>query len=107
MELTPAGGEEDGIGTTVVKHYAMGRRSEEMALVMGDGRTVYFGDDGTDRVLYKFVADAAGELSAGTLFAAKVTQVGDTLDLAWITLGSGKDADIKAALDGMASAALP
>ena len=98
VEMTPAGGEDNGIGTDLVKHYAMGRFSHEMAYVLPDATTVYFGDDGTDRVLYKFVADTAGDLSAGTLSAAKVTQDGDTLSLTWIALGSGNDADIAAAL---------
>jgi len=98
VELFPAGGEDNGIATTVTKHYAMGRFSHEMAYVLPDQKTVYFGDDGTDRVLYKFVADAAGDLSAGTLSAAKVTQDGATLGVTWIALGSGDDAEIAAAL---------
>ena len=104
VELIPAGGEEDGIATIAKKHYVMGRFSKEMALVMPDGKTAYFGDDGTDRVLYQFVADTAGDLSAGTLSAAKVTQTGDTLGLTWIPLGSGNDADIQAALSTMSAA---
>lgn len=101
-ELVPAGGEDDPLGTTVTKHYVMGRFSHELALVLPDEKTVYFGDDGTDRVLYRFVADTAGDLSAGTLSAAKVDQKGETLRLEWIELGSGNDADIEAAM-----AALP
>ena len=104
IELTPAGGEDNGIATTAVKRYAMGRFSKEMALVMPDSKTAYFGDDGTDRVLYKFVADSAGDLSAGTLSAAKVTQTGNTLGITWIPLGSSNDSDIKAALDAMSAA---
>src|SRR6185369_11793176 len=57
-------------GTQVVKHYAMGRFSKEVGVVMPDNKTVYFGDDGTDRVMFKFVADTAKDLSAGTLYAA-------------------------------------
>ncbi len=76
----------------------MGRFSKEMALIMPDSKTAYFGDDGTDRVLYKFVADAAGDLSAGTLYAAKITQDGETLNLAWVELGKGTDADVLAAI---------
>jgi len=102
VELTPAGGEEDGIGTKVVKHYSMGRFSKEMALIMPDNKTAYFGDDGTDRVLYKYVADNAGDLSAGSLYAAKIKQDGDTLNLEWILLGQGKDADIAAEIAKLA-----
>lgn len=93
IELIP-----DELGTKTVKHYAMGRLSKEMAEIMPDQRTVYFGDDGTDRVLYKFVADKAGDLSAGTLYAAKVMQNEATLSFNWITLGSGNDADIGKAI---------
>ena len=99
VELTPAGGEEDGIGTKVSKHYSMGRFSKEMALVMPDSKTAYFGDDGTDRVLYKYVADNAGDLSAGTLYAAKAVSDGEKLNLTWIELGKGNDADIAAQVE--------
>jgi len=85
-------------GTQIVKRYAMGRFSHEVAIVMPDQRTVYFGDDGTDRVFYKFVADVAGDLSAGTLYAAKVTQDGEAMNLEWIMLGQGNEADILAAI---------
>ncbi len=81
-------------GTQVIKHYAMGRFSKEVGVVMPDNKTVYFGDDGTDRVMFKFVADAAGDLSAGTLYAAKVNQDGSTLNFEWLELGHGSDADI-------------
>jgi secreted PhoX family phosphatase len=102
IELIPAGGERDGIGTKVIKHYAMGRFSREMSLVMPDKKTVYSGDDGTDRVLFKFVADKEGDLSAGTLYAAKIKQDGDTLHIEWIKLGSGNDADVAKAVADLA-----
>ncbi|MCX6048688.1 MAG: DUF839 domain-containing protein [Chloroflexi bacterium] len=98
VELIPAGGEDDQLGTIAQKRYAMGRFSKEMALVMPDSQTVYFGDDGTDRVLYKFVATTAEDLSEGTLYAAKLTQDKDTLNVKWIELGTGKDSDIEAAI---------
>ncbi|WP_051305395.1 alkaline phosphatase PhoX [Desulfogranum mediterraneum] len=81
--------------TTVVKHYAMGRLSYEMSAVMNDGKTVYSGDDGTGVVLAKFVADKAGDLSAGTLYAAKVSQqADDSFALKWIELGRSNSGDI-------------
>lgn len=81
--------------TKVVKHYAMGRLSYEMSLVMDDQKTAYSGDDGTGVVLSKFVADKPGDLSAGTIYAAKVTQKSDeSLDLEWIELGRNTNADI-------------
>lgn len=56
------------------KRYALGRFSHENAAVMPDERTVYLSDDGYGAVLFKFVADAAGDLSRGTLYAAKLRQ---------------------------------
>jgi secreted PhoX family phosphatase len=94
LEIIPT----EGVGTEVVKHYAMGRISIEMTQVMPDQKTAYYGDDGTDRVLYKFVADEAGNLSAGTLYAGKITQDGETLNISWLELGHGTDDDIKAAI---------
>ena len=88
VELIPA----EGVGTKVIKHYAMGRFSMEQAQVMPDGKTAYYGDDGTNRVLYKFVAEEAGDLGYGTLYAAKVTQLEDqSFDIEWIELGVGDD----------------
>ena len=87
VELAP-----DELGADVVKHYVMGRFSHENSAVMADEMTVYQTDDGTDRILWKFVADEAGDLSAGTLYAATVTQTDDadggTFAIAWIELGS-------------------
>ena len=80
----------------------MGRLSHEVALVMPDSKTVYFGDDGSATVFFKFIADEAGDLSAGTLYAAKVTQQDDaSLALEWIELGSGNDDEIAEALSDM------
>ena len=100
MELVPA----EGVGTEVVKHYAMGRFSVERSLVLDDGVTVYSGDDGTDRVMYKFKADEAGSLDAGTLYAAKVNQQEDgSLALTWIEMGHGVSEEIEVAIRSMDS----
>ena len=72
---------------TVTKHFAMGRFSHEQAIVLPDQRTVYLSDDGTNNALFLFVADAAGDLSAGTLYAARFTQQDDAFSLDWISLG--------------------
>ena len=91
VELVPA----EGVGTNVIKHYAMGRFSMEMTQVMPDSKTAYYGDDGTDRILYKFVATDAGDLSAGTLYASKLTQVdGEAFNVEWIELGTSDDVTI-------------
>lgn len=82
------------------KHYAMGRFSHELAYVMPDRKTVYLTDDGDNGTLFMFIADTEGDLSAGTLYAAKWNQTdgknGGSAMLEWINLGHAQDADIKA-----------
>jgi secreted PhoX family phosphatase len=94
---------EDG-SDSVAKHYAMGRLAVELAYVMPDSKTAYITDDGTNVGLYMFVADAAGDLNAGTLYAAKLTQTsGDgagAFDLSWVSLGHATSDEIKAVIDG-------
>lgn len=90
---------EDGT-TEVVKHYAMGRGTWEMAKVMPDQRTAYYGDDGSNVALFMFVADKEADLSAGTLYAAKVEQTGSyTGDFSWIKLGHATSEEVKALAD--------
>ncbi|MFW2371986.1 MAG: alkaline phosphatase PhoX [Gammaproteobacteria bacterium] len=88
------------------KRFAMGRFSHENSVVMPDNKTVYLSDDGSNVVFFKFVADIAGDLSAGTLYAAKVTQdtgVSDAasagFDIEWIMLGHSDDATIETWID--------
>ncbi len=91
-------------GVKVNKHEVLGRFSHENAVVMPDNRTVFLSDDGTGTVFFKFVADVANDLSAGTLYAAKVTQTGGSdpakagFDITWIKLAHAKEADIEAAI---------
>jgi secreted PhoX family phosphatase len=91
--------DRDGKGT-VVKHYAPGRYAREMIEFASDGRTHIGGDDGKNTALFMFVADKAEDLSAGTLYAAKVTQTsadnGGSYDLLWIRLGHATNAEIEA-----------
>lgn len=93
--------------TTITKHYAMGRGTWEQAKVMPDGKTAYLGDDGTHGLMAMFVADAANNLSAGTLYAARWTQTSDTgageANLTWYKLGHATNAEIKAIIDGGAT----
>lgn len=84
------------------KRYAMGRYAPECSCIMPDDRTVYLTSDGTDKCLYKFVADKPRDLSSGTLYAAKVTGGpirGDpattTIDVEWIELAHGDEEDIE------------
>lgn len=85
----------------VQKHYAMGRMGMELAYVMPDQRTVFLTDDVTNGGLFMFVADEAGKLDAGKLYAMRFfqrTPTGGALegDLEWIPLGHATDAEIRA-----------
>ncbi|MGE5701057.1 MAG: PhoX family protein, partial [Clostridia bacterium] len=85
--------------TTVTKHYSMGRFSKELAKVMPDQRTVYFGDDGGYTMLFMYVADKKADLSAGTLYAGKWIQRSDknggSAKIEWIPLGHATDDEVK------------
>ncbi len=89
-------------GTGFTKHYSMGRVSHELAFVLPDQKTAYLSDDGTNDGFYKFVADKAGDLSAGTLYAAKFSQTSASgagqFSLTWISLGHADDATIRSAV---------
>lgn len=89
--------------TKVVKHFSMGRFSHELARVAPDNKTVFFGDDGGNTMLFMYVADKAKDLSAGTLYAAKWVQTsatnGGAANLEWIKLGHASDAEIKSIID--------
>jgi secreted PhoX family phosphatase len=90
----------DGSGT-LVKHYCLGRISHELVEVMPDRRTVLMGDDYTNSGLFLFIADKEADLSAGTLYVAKLGQ-GFSIDpkdagakLSWIKLGHATSDEIK------------
>jgi uncharacterized protein len=84
-----------------VKHFSMGRFAHENPVIMPDEKTVYLTDDGGNKGFYKFIADTAGDLSAGTLYAAKVVQdeTDDSstagFDISWIELANASNADIE------------
>ncbi len=88
-----------------VKHFTLGRVAHENAVVMPDNRTVYTTDDGSNKAFYKFVADNAGDLSSGVLYAAKLSQDATSdpakagFDIEWIELGRGNNAQIEAWVD--------
>jgi len=91
---------------TVMKHYAPGRMAHELAYVMPDQKTVYMTDDGANDAFFMFVAKTAGDLSEGTLYAARWFQTSPNgapngaADITWIQLGpSAKDADVKTLID--------
>lgn len=93
----------DAGDASVVKHYAMGRLSMEMANVMPDKKTAYISNDGTNVALYRFVADKEGDLSAGQLYALKWNQTsadnGGAATVEWIDLGHADDASVQAGID--------
>jgi secreted PhoX family phosphatase len=91
----------DGTGS-VKKHYCLGRISHELVQVMPDNRTVLMGDDYTNGGLFVFVADKEKDLSAGTLYVAKLG-AGFSVDpaapgapLSWIRLGHATSAEVEA-----------
>ena len=90
--------------TTVLKHYAIGRGSFEMAQIMPDQRTVLGAHDGTNKPLTMFIADRAGDLSSGTLYAAKLDQKsaehGGTFDVSWIKLGRSSNEELSKLVEG-------
>lgn len=86
---------------SIKKHYCLGRISHELVQVMPDNRTVLMGDDATNSGLFMFVADTEKDLSAGTLYVAKVG-AGFSIDpaaagakLTWINLGHATSAEIE------------
>ncbi len=98
----------DAAGTpSVSRHHSMGRTSVELALVMPDERTVYITNDSSNGSLFLFVADKAGDLSAGELYAMRWHQTDDdgagAADLEWISMGHASDAEVSALIeDGIA-----
>ncbi len=98
----------DDEGTpTVNKRYAMGRVAVELAYVMPDSKTVYISDDGTNVGFFMFIADTAGDLSAGTLYAAGWNQTGSenggSADIEWISLGHATQTDVQTLIDNRTS----
>lgn len=83
---------------TPAKHYAMGRAAIELPYVMPDYKTVYISDDGQNDAFYMFVADVAGDLDAGTLYAAKWEQTSAAAagyaKIHWISLGHATSAQV-------------
>ncbi len=99
-------------GEELVKHYVTGRLSHETAAIMPDMKTVYMSDDDSAKynhkvyntasggVLFKFVMDSKGDLSAGTLYAAKLVQDGTSdphktgFNVSWVMLGKSNNAQV-------------
>lgn len=56
---------------TVAKHYAMGRISMELAMMMPNKKTACVSNDGNNADIWRFVAVKESDLSSGQLFALK------------------------------------
>ncbi len=90
---------EDGT-PSLTKHYAMGRHSMELSYVLPDQKTVLLTSDGSSQGFFMFIADTAGDLSAGTLYAMRIYQTSGTDqvlsgDIEWISLGHATNDDIR------------
>ena len=83
---------------TVKKHLSPGRFSHEIAYVLPDQKTVYLSDDGYAVGWFLFIADNEGDLSAGTLYAARLEQEqregGGQMAIEWVDLGHASDAEL-------------
>jgi len=82
----------------------MGRTALELAYVMPDHKTAFLTDDGRFTGFYMFIADQPGDLSAGTLYAAKWVQTDGAglgkANLIWINLGHATSGDVASSLTG-------
>ena len=85
--------------TEIKKHYSMGRFSHELAYVMPDKRTVYMSDDGYNVGLFMYIADKAGDLTSGRLYAAQWKQNHKSANIVWRDLGHATDEEIKTSID--------
>lgn len=88
---------------SIKKHYSLGRISREKVQVMPDNKTIIMGDDATSGGLFMFVADIAGDLSSGTLYAAKLTETdsskrntGGAFSIEFIKLGHASSSQVEA-----------
>ena len=104
------------LSADVAKHYSMGRVAVELSYVMPNQKTVYTSDDGSRVGLFRYAADNAGDLSRGTLYAAKWTQTspvygadfrvetaaerdGGAATISWVELGHASDEEIREIID--------
>lgn len=95
--------ENEAGDNTYTKHYSMGRFAHELGYVMPDSKTAYMSDDGTNDAFYMYIADVAGKLTAGTLYAAKWNQTSNVgagkANLTWVKLGHATDVELKTIVD--------
>jgi len=100
IEVTPNSA-TNGIGQ---KWYTSGRISFELPYIMPNNRTMYMTDDGTNVGFFYAEMDTPGDLSATTLYAAKLDQLsaenGGDFAMSWIKLGSNTQDALAEAIDG-------
>ncbi len=102
----------DSENVSFTRHYVHGRFSHENVVVMADRKTIYQSDDDSAKynnkkyntnsggVFFKFVADKADDLSAGTLYAANLKQDAGSdprttgFGIEWIELAHGNNAQV-------------
>jgi uncharacterized protein len=89
----------------IAKHYTTGKYAPEMAVVMGDYKTIYISDDGDSSAFFKLVLDkevhAFDNNWKGTLYAAQFqsTNATQSYNLKWIKLGHASDKELKKIID--------
>lgn len=95
---------DGGYPKIIAKHYALPRLSYEMAYVMPDKKTTYLMSDRDNSPMMMFVADKAGDLTAGNAFAAKLTQTskanGGAFTIQWLPMGHASRAEVEGLVDG-------
>jgi len=94
VEIDPVTGkviDHDGDGKPD-KLWALGRLTHENVVVSSDRVTVYQGEDGGTGGVYKFVANQAGNLSAGTLYVLQRNAANPTTGT-WIKVPNTTQAD--------------
>ena len=100
IEVTPSSTTE-GAGA---KWYTSGRLSIELPYVMPNNQTMYVTDDGTNVGFFRVEMDTPGDLSATTLYAAKLEQLsadnGGDFSMTWVELGSNTQEALTKAIDG-------
>ena len=74
IEIDPLTRKIRDYGNGPQKLWAMGRMSHENIVVAPDQKTAYQGEDSPTGGVYKFVADAATNLSSGQLYVLKLDQ---------------------------------
>jgi secreted PhoX family phosphatase len=80
--------DQDG-DTKADKLWALGKNKYENVCIASDRKTVYFGRETSDGHLYKFVANVAEKLNAGTLYVMQVTGSSGT----WLSIPNTSKAE--------------